>query len=110
LCQALLFLYLNLTATSCPRLLWPSNIEKDEEKTICPWMQRKTNPMTPFLQIALKRLKKTRRRSAESGKASLSTRTRKKKRHRMMTMRSGSVKDVKGIIIGEVCATGFYRG
>jgi hypothetical protein len=104
------FVYLNLTTPSCPRLLRPSNIEKDKEKIKCPWMQRKTDPMTPRLQIALKSLKKTRRRSAESGKASLSARTRRKKRLRMMKMRrGGSVKSVKGIIIGEVCAIGFYR-
>jgi hypothetical protein len=105
------FVYLNLTAPSCPRLLRPSNIKKDKEKIICPWMQRKTNPMVPFLQIALKSLTKTRRRSVESGKALLSTRKKRKKRLRMMKMRRGGiVKDVKGIIIGEVCATGFYRG
>jgi hypothetical protein len=104
------FVYLNLTPPSCPRLLRPSNIEKDKEKIICPWMQRKTNPMTPFLQIALKSLTKTRRRSVESGKALLSTRKKRKKRLRMMKMRRGGiVKDVKGIIIGEVCAIGFYR-
>jgi hypothetical protein len=102
------FVYLYLTAPPCPRLLRPPNIEKDKEKKICPWTLRKTNPMTPRLQIALKSLKKTRRRSVESGKASLSTRTRRKMRLRMMK-RGGSVKSVKGIIIGEVCAIGFYR-
>jgi hypothetical protein len=100
----------DLTAPSCPRLLRPSNSEKDKEKIICPWVQRKTNPMTPLRQIALKSLKKTRRRSVESGMASLSTRTRKKRLRMMKMRRGGSVKDVKGIIIGEVCAIGFYQG
>jgi hypothetical protein len=104
------FVYLNLTTPSCPRLLRPPNIEKDKEKIICPLMQRKLDPMMPFLQIALKSLKKTRRRSVESGKASLSTRRRKKRLRMMKMRRGGSVKDVKGIIIGEVCATGFCRG
>jgi hypothetical protein len=105
------FVYLNLTVPSCPRLLRLSNLEKDKKRIICPWMQRKTDPMTPFLQIAPKSLKKTRRRSVESGKASLSTRTRRKKRLRMMKMRGGgSVKDVKSIIIGEVCPIVFVKG
>jgi hypothetical protein len=105
------FVHLNLTAPSCPRLRRPSNIEKDKKKIKCPWMRREKDPMTPFLRIALKSLKKTRRRSVESGKASLSTRTRRKKRLRMKKMRrGGSVKDVKGIIIGEVCAIVFIEG
>jgi hypothetical protein len=73
-------------------------------------MRGEMNPMTPFLQIALKNLKKTRRKRVESGKASSSTRTRKRKRLRTMKMRrGGSAKSVKGITIGEVCAVSFYN-